>query len=60
MQALLATRKEVEEKKGEIEAKAPKLNTRSNTRLNVEVVKLPIFNGNVSRIADFIIVYRKG
>jgi len=58
LQALLATRREVGEEEGEIEAKAPKLNTRSNTRSNIEVVKLPIFNGNVSRIVDFIIVYK--
>lgn len=57
LQALLATRREVGEE-GEIEAKAPKFNTRSNTRSNVKVIKLPIFNGNVSRIADFIIVYK--
>jgi len=58
LQALLVTRREVGEEEGEIEAKASKLNTRSNTRSNIEVVKLLIFNGNISRIADFIIVYK--
>ena len=58
LQALLATRREVEEEEEEIEIKASRLNTRSNTRSNVEVAKLPIFNGDVSKIADFIIVYK--
>ena len=58
MQALLAARRKVEEEEEEIEIETPKLNTRSNTRSNVEVAKLPIFNGDVSKTADFIIVYK--
>ena len=47
---LLAGREEEEEVK--VVALEP------NTRSNIEVAKLPIFNGNTSKVPGFIIVYK--
>jgi len=51
LQTLLVAREEVEE--GEIA-----IALRSNTRSSVNVAKPPTFNRNVSKISDFLTVYR--